>query len=335
MTVYDNSGQSASDRCSVCGLSEDSENNDDNPFIRCAICSSQLHEGCYLVGNPSDPSAPVICSICVKVGIGEKNERATSSSALSPGNWAFVFFPEEKWLKGLSISVNPTDSTVVLMKFEITESSSSSLSSSSSSTSSVPSYRWINLEKMIVYPFLHQSLAAADDDADDDGIEDDNDNVESSQPKRKRRRMADDNHATNNNHNEGSNGMTFPPSSPMKKNESRSITASSSPSAYHLPEGMTDTYLSANSLKAALCAAGTVCKGVDLVASGENINAFACIRPPGKTSLLVCPPLLMCFYFWFPSIFFPSFSHVFPFRSSLWSKWLYKRFFKYRILSIE
>lgn len=46
-------------------------------------------------------------------------------------------------------------------------------------------------------------------------------------------------------------------------------------------DGMTDTYVSASSLKAALTASGTVCRAIDIVLSGSNVNAFACIRPPG------------------------------------------------------
>jgi hypothetical protein len=45
--------------------------------------------------------------------------------------------------------------------------------------------------------------------------------------------------------------------------------------------GMSDTYISSNSLKAALCAAGTACRAVDIVLTSENTNVFACVRPPG------------------------------------------------------
>jgi acetoin utilization deacetylase AcuC-like enzyme len=45
--------------------------------------------------------------------------------------------------------------------------------------------------------------------------------------------------------------------------------------------GMSDTYVSATSLQAALCAAGTACRAVDVVMCGKNTNAFACTRPPG------------------------------------------------------
>ena len=36
-----------------------------------------------------------------------------------------------------------------------------------------------------------------------------------------------------------------------------------------------------NSLQAALCAAGTSCRAVDIVMCSDNTNAFACTRPPG------------------------------------------------------
>jgi hypothetical protein len=45
--------------------------------------------------------------------------------------------------------------------------------------------------------------------------------------------------------------------------------------------GMSDTYISSNSLKAALCAAGTACRAVDIAMCNDNTNVFACTRPPG------------------------------------------------------
>jgi hypothetical protein len=45
--------------------------------------------------------------------------------------------------------------------------------------------------------------------------------------------------------------------------------------------GMSDTYISSNSLKAALCAAGSACRAVDIAICNDNTNVFACTRPPG------------------------------------------------------
>jgi acetoin utilization deacetylase AcuC-like enzyme len=42
-----------------------------------------------------------------------------------------------------------------------------------------------------------------------------------------------------------------------------------------------DTFLSKSSFDAALMAAGAVCKGVDLVSSGNYRNALCTVRPPG------------------------------------------------------
>lgn len=44
---------------------------------------------------------------------------------------------------------------------------------------------------------------------------------------------------------------------------------------------ITDTYISTNSVKAALCAAGTACRAVDIAMCNKNTNVFACTRPPG------------------------------------------------------
>ncbi|KAJ1421005.1 hypothetical protein B484DRAFT_364655 [Ochromonadaceae sp. CCMP2298] len=44
---------------------------------------------------------------------------------------------------------------------------------------------------------------------------------------------------------------------------------------------MSDTYISSNSLKAALCASGVACRAVDIAVCNDNTNVFACTRPPG------------------------------------------------------
>lgn len=46
-------------------------------------------------------------------------------------------------------------------------------------------------------------------------------------------------------------------------------------------EIMHDTYMSADSFDAALCAAGVATRAVDIVMHSKNSNAFACVRPPG------------------------------------------------------
>jgi acetoin utilization deacetylase AcuC-like enzyme len=46
-------------------------------------------------------------------------------------------------------------------------------------------------------------------------------------------------------------------------------------------DGMTDTYISKNTLQAALCTAGSACRAVDIAMCNENTNVFACTRPPG------------------------------------------------------
>jgi acetoin utilization deacetylase AcuC-like enzyme len=48
-----------------------------------------------------------------------------------------------------------------------------------------------------------------------------------------------------------------------------------------ISDGMTDTYISATTMKAALASAGIACKAVDVVLQNADANAFACIRPPG------------------------------------------------------
>ncbi len=45
--------------------------------------------------------------------------------------------------------------------------------------------------------------------------------------------------------------------------------------------GMSDTYISATSVDAAMSSAGIACRAVDIVMQGQNTNAFAVIRPPG------------------------------------------------------
>lgn len=72
-----------------------------------------------------------------------------------------------------------------------------------------------------------------------------------------------------------SSDLTFS-APPSKKKKSDGETTSK-----EVGDGMSDTYISVNSLKAALCGAGIACKAVDIVMSCGNTNVFACIRPPG------------------------------------------------------
>ena len=44
---------------------------------------------------------------------------------------------------------------------------------------------------------------------------------------------------------------------------------------------MSDTYIGKHSLQAALCAAGTACRAVDIIVKGVDTNVFVCTRPPG------------------------------------------------------
>lgn len=44
---------------------------------------------------------------------------------------------------------------------------------------------------------------------------------------------------------------------------------------------MSDTYVGSDSLQAALCAARSACRAVDIAMSGEHNNVFVCTRPPG------------------------------------------------------
>lgn len=46
-------------------------------------------------------------------------------------------------------------------------------------------------------------------------------------------------------------------------------------------DAMLDTYISPESVDAAMCASAVACRAVDIVMENENCNAFCCIRPPG------------------------------------------------------
>jgi acetoin utilization deacetylase AcuC-like enzyme len=45
--------------------------------------------------------------------------------------------------------------------------------------------------------------------------------------------------------------------------------------------GLSDTYIGSQSVQAALCAAGSACKAVDIVLTSAETNVFVCTRPPG------------------------------------------------------
>lgn len=67
----------------------------------------------------------------------------------------------------------------------------------------------------------------------------------------------------------------------MKKSNANVRRAEANMSGMVDAEVVHDTYISADSFDAALCAAGVATRAVDVVLHGTNTNAFACIRPPG------------------------------------------------------
>jgi acetoin utilization deacetylase AcuC-like enzyme len=68
---------------------------------------------------------------------------------------------------------------------------------------------------------------------------------------------------------------------PSESNLAGSSTGSKQVPRDDTGDGMSDTYISATTMKAALASAGIACKAVDVVLQNVDTNAFACIRPPG------------------------------------------------------
>lgn len=245
--------------------------------IKCRTCPSLIHARCGV----SDDNNNLYCQDCTLLGLSDGVE---SSAAVSPGQWVYVYSnANTAWRKAVVLSVDPSRLHIVLVKFI-------------PALDDADSYLWIDITKRNIYDIS----AAPTEEDDEDEVDDDE---EEPGPKRKRRRRLSsevlakresDKILKNRDRNEDDDDdLESEEEVPVRKrrgrkprattaeNDSSATSTNQAPANSAVSDGMTDTYVSANSLKAALCAAGTVCKGIDIVMSGENTNAFACTRPPG------------------------------------------------------
>jgi acetoin utilization deacetylase AcuC-like enzyme len=265
----------------------------DGQSVECACCHCNFHSDCLTVPD-SDSD---VCEDCLKVGLSADDDKV---SKLIPGDWVYVYFPHNiKWKRSMVLAKDPSRETVALVKIHFHAIDPDKLHNP---------YYWVDISKKDSYRINIHNSEEDEDDSEGERLEQpkrkrrrrnaldtpkdimrggegsDDENAEEDRPKRRRKtRGSSEAMNLNTSFSKENNLSDSDTAMPTKSNESKRNNTFSSPKNNNGTGDvvMTDTYVSANSLKAALCASGTVCRAIDIVMTGNNVNAFACIRPPG------------------------------------------------------
>jgi acetoin utilization deacetylase AcuC-like enzyme len=285
--------------CSICG-----ENTHD--LIPCSTCPCQYHPRClpYRSLDTEDEMIPPDwnCPTCVRTEVADAVEIPDEVKRfyLITGAEIFCFFPQYRaWRRGIFITVHSQHENIGLIRF--TEEEELALEAEYEPDA----IQWIDIDASTILaaeqyeqalrssnniyerPYLyrkrqrHSLTNSGFDSQGFDGLEDIH--------RRKRRKSkrsfghpfglddAENIGQVNGNHTNHTNAMAE--NALMLSN--RGSGSNMGNADKDIGDGMTDTYISATSLKAALSAAGIACRGIDIIFEGQDSNVFCCIRPPG------------------------------------------------------
>ncbi len=219
-------------------------------LLQCHACPLVLHSSC----NAAKVKDAVFCTVCAKADA--ENQIYLSRDAIDIDSWVLVYVNHE-WKKGKVISVDPARTNIVLIQW-LTKTSS---------------YDWVNTERVRIMR-TKESNGTKRSSSSATG------NLDERSPKRPRRGRP-------NTYNEDADAKASSRSQTEladKRSADNKTPANNAPLS--TADGMTDTYISATSLKAALCAAGSACKAVDIVMNNMGSNVFVCARPPGTRFMI-------------------------------------------------
>lgn len=242
--------------CEVCKEEED--------LKACASCPCQYHLSC-IENEMNGEDGGWHCSHCVESGAAEGKVLDDSEKVhycQTPGAWLYFFASKDRmWRKCCVVAAHPGQNHIVLVKCEDDDNDDEQ-------------FVWIDAANLQLLKAENSKVKR------EDGEEDDDEPDYFCRSRNKKVRQSDAN-ADDVQYSIRKRGR---PAATKRDTETKTMTTSLSTSSANIGEGMSDTYLGANSLKAALCAAGTCCRAVDIVLSSQNTNAFCAIRPPGKFS---------------------------------------------------
>ena len=214
-------------------------------LLQCHACPLVLHSSC----NAAKVKDAVFCTVCAKTDA--ENQMYISRDAIDVDSWVLVYVNHE-WKKGKVVSVDPARTNIVLIQW-LTKTSS---------------HDWVDTDRVRIMR-TKESNGTKRSSSSAAG------NSDERSPKRQRRgRPNTYNEDTDTKANNRSQTDVADKRSAENKTPANNAPVSTA-------DGMTDTYISATSLKAALCAAGSACKAVDIVMNNVDSNVFVCARPPG------------------------------------------------------
>lgn len=245
---------------------------EEDDLIPCSTCPCQYHANC-MEDEIGREMLTWHCNNCEENGAATAKELTTDEKqeyCRVVGAALFYFSSKQHvWIKCTVVAVHPELETVILVK-------SVSDDDEEEGKTSDDVYQWIDYSKLRL--LKSNALASTDKDNEDDegdelelaGTQESFVRDSSNRSKRSRRSSPTLEDMQDSNKRRGR-----PPA--RRDPEAKSTTATNA----NIGEGMSDTYLGANSLKAALCAAGTSCRAVDIAMSSIGTNVFCAIRPPG------------------------------------------------------
>lgn len=290
-------------------------------LVTCLTCPCQYHVQCLEGSDAAeieeslDDDDPVMwnCPVCQQSGVVDAVEvpEEVKRFALVPRAEVFCFFPHHRaWKQGYFLASHSKESNLALIRFTDLGSRADRASRDGSGSDiddedglnkagddEEEEMQWVDLD-------LSTILATMPSEGGDKNHENDSSsniyarpylyrkrarttffNVPAQQQIHRRRRNA---HGVGGAAGHKSKATTRSRSGRRPANVSVAAAAAAAADGLETPvvtptagEGMSDTYISATSMRAALAAAGIACKAVDVVLRGQDSNAFACIRPPG------------------------------------------------------
>ena len=264
---------------------------DHGEVLKCASCPCIYHPRCADVASAPE-SGVWHCPKCVETGaaVGEIVSEEQKSSSSFADSWILIYSDAlHRWRKAVVLEVHPTRPGVVLVKWWRIDNKGGKTNWLDLSNSTILG---ASAERLGLPPSRSRTPTTA---AALTNARDRQQTVRFEQESFERKKSSQNNNRFRDNHGmmfmDGETGGSVPPlvrasaagvggvaalrdgEYEDEKGGSGSISISGS--------GMSDTYLSSNSLKAALCASGSACRAVDIAICNENTNVFVCSRPPG------------------------------------------------------
>jgi len=271
------------DSCEMC--------KDHGEVLRCASCPCIYHPRCADVSEM--PEGKWNCPKCVETGasVGEIVSDEMKSNPAFADSWILVYSDAlHRWRKSVVLEVHPTRPGVVLVKWWRIDNKGGKTNWLDLSNSTILTAA---AERLGMPPSRSRNSLGSSTATVTPAARERQQTVRFESESFERKKSSNNNRFRDDHSMifmDGENGGSVPPLvraaaagiggvSALRDGEYEEKTGTGNLSISG--SGMSDTYLSSNSLKAALCASGSACRAVDIAICNENTNVFVCSRPPG------------------------------------------------------